>query len=206
MTTPSGPHAATRAARAAGAVLTAVLLLLVSGCAPSTDDPASTATAEASAEPVAQEPAPEGEGFNDPGGRYTMTVPATWQADHEAIGGSIEVWYIAKPEDGFAPNVNVLTEDIRGMSVEDYTQLSIANGPRLLPGFELLKTDVVTGPGGHDLMTMSYTDGEAKYLGVIGMGADGAVVATLTSTPERYLSIVEESYPYLLTLLPTDAT
>ena len=40
----------------------------------------------------------------------------------------VEVWFVAEPDAGFVPNVNVLTQAIPAMELEEYLDLSVAQG------------------------------------------------------------------------------
>ena len=190
MTAPSARHHRVRRANAA---LAAFVLLAAAGCAGESSD----------ASPEEGESALDGVAFTDPGGRYTLTVPADWEARHGIAGEGIEVWIVAEADATFTPNVNVMTEDVTGMSLGTYLDLSITNAPSIISDFELLRSDPVTGSAGQELAVMEYSGLGLTHLGVLGMGSDGAVIVTLSVPPERFATIREAVYPYLLTLQPT---
>ncbi|HEY3437862.1 MAG TPA: hypothetical protein VGK35_09260 [Actinotalea sp.] len=197
-----------RGARALAALVVPMVavLLMAGGCAADPGSEASSPPSEApraSSEPVAVEPALAGETFTDPGGRYTLTVPASWEPHHGIAGEGIEVWRVAKVKGDFAPNINVITEDVTGMSLKDYMTLSFANAPQILSDFKLLKSSVVTSAAGQDLGVIEYSARGLRYVGVVALGSMGAVVVTFSSTPDRFAAIVDDVYPYMVTLQPT---
>lgn len=198
--------------RGALAVITALALLGVGGCGAATggqdtadkaqkSDRADAATDEDTSQ--ADEPTLDGTAFADPEGRYTMTVPADWDAMHEAAGAGTEFWVVGDIADDFAPNVNVLTEDVPGATLDEYIQFSLENAPTVLDDFVLIESTTVTGPQGQELAVMDFTGAGAHFLGITAMGAEGSVVVTLTSTPDRFEEIRDAVYPYMLTVQPT---
>ena len=66
-----------------------------------------------------------------------MTIPDSWEARHGAIAEGIEVWLTDEVEDGFGPNVNVLTQATGDMTLDEYTEMSIANAPGFVKDFEV---------------------------------------------------------------------
>ncbi|WP_149203567.1 DUF1795 domain-containing protein [Actinotalea subterranea] len=154
--------------------------------------------------PPPDEPALDGTVFADPEGRYTLTVPADWDPMHGAIGEGIEFWSVGEITDDFAPNINVLTEDVAGATLDEYVQFSLENAPTLLEDFELIESTVVTGPDGHELAVIEYSGGGAHFLGIMAMGSAGSVVITLTTTSDRFEETLDAVYPYMLTVQPTE--
>ena len=86
-----------------------------------------------------------------PRGPYRITVPDSWEARHGAIAEGIEVWLAGEIEDGFGPNVNVLTQTTGNMTLDEYTESSIANAPNFVKDFEVLDSRRETGPNGTEL-------------------------------------------------------
>jgi len=173
--------------------------------APSVSPPPTTVASSAPADTGS--PGPPGESFVDPEGAYRITVPGTWEARHGAIAEGIEVWLAGEVEDGFGPNVNVLTQTTGGMTLDEYTESSIANAPTFVKDFEVLDSRRETGPNGTELAILEYsgeagTDRPLRFLAVWTVNDGQAVVATFTTTPERYEAQREDVLPYLLTLEP----
>jgi hypothetical protein len=152
-------------------------------------------------------PGPPGESYADPEGAYRITVPDSWEARHGAIAEGIEVWLAGEVEDEFGPNVNVLTQASGNMTLDEYTETSIANAPTFVKDFEVLDSRRETGPNGTELAVLEYS-GEAgsdrplRFLAVWTVNDGRAVVATFTTTPERYDEQRGDVLPYLLTLEP----
>ena len=151
---------------------------------------------------------PAGEAFVDPEGMYRLTVDDAWEPRHGAIAQEIEVWLTHPIADGFAPNVNILTQATGNMTLDEYTQASIDNAPTFIQDFELADTRTVAGPGG-DLAVVEYS-GKAggaeqplRFLAVWTVHEGNGIVATFTSLEEHFDAQRDEVLPYLLTLEPT---
>jgi hypothetical protein len=176
---------------------------------PITEAPAtSPPTIVASSAPThAGSPEPAGESYADPEGAYRITIPDSWEARHGAIAQGIEVWLTDEVEDGFGPNVNVLTQTTGNMTLDEYTEMSIANAPNFVTDFEVQDSRRETGPNGTELAVLEYS-GEAgadrplRFLAVWTVNNGQAVVATFTTTPDRYDEQRSDVLPYLLTLEP----
>ena len=67
----------------------------------------------------------DGKAFVDPQGTYLISIGSDWVEQPGAFVKEVEAWVIAEPADGFAPNVNVLTQDAPGMSVAEYLDFSL---------------------------------------------------------------------------------
>jgi hypothetical protein len=151
---------------------------------------------------------PAGEAFVDPEGLYRLTVDDAWEPRHGAIAQGIEVWLTHPIADGFAPNVNILTQATGNMTLDEYTQASIDNAPTFIQDFELADTSTVSGPGG-ELAVVEYS-GKAggaeqplRFLAVWTVHEGNGIVATFTSLEEHFETQRDEVLPYLLTLEPT---
>ena len=173
--------------------------------APPTSPPPTTVAS--SAPTYTGGPGPDGESYVDPEGAYRITIPDSWEARHGAIAEGIEVWLTDEVEDGFGPNVNVLTQTTGDMTLDEYTEMSIANAPSFVKDFEVQDSRRETGPNGTELAVLEYS-GEAgadrplRFLAVWTVANGQAVVATFTTTPERYEELRSDVLPYLLTLEP----
>jgi hypothetical protein len=144
-----------------------------------------------------------GEVFEDPQGSYEIEVDPDWDAQHGTFAAEIEAWIVGDPQDGFAPNVNVLTQLAPGLDLSTYLDRSSEQGPSLIPDFELLNVDVVDGIGS-DLGLLEYEGTQngrpLHFLATVAVGDGTAVVATFTAPPDVFDESRGDIEPYLLTL------
>jgi len=175
--------------RIAPAVVLAVVGLLANGC--SSNDAVAGITA----------PSTESTPFRDPQGEYSLDIGSTWDENTGQIGADVETWMVAPAEDGFAPNVNALTQQTpTGMDTADYLEASIEG----MGTFEVLDSDLL----GNDLGLIEYRGNLGDLAGnkplhflAIFSAADGrAVVLTFTSTEERFNELRSTIEPFLRTL------
>ena len=170
--------------------------------APPTEPPSPSPVTSAAAGPA-------GEAFVDPEGMYRLTVPESWEPRHGAVAQGIEVWLTHEAADGFAPNVNVLTQSVGDMTLEEYTQASIDNAPTFVQDFELGESRTMTGPGGGELAVVEYSgraggaQNPLRFLAVWTVHDGNAIVTTFTTLTENFEAQSEDVLPYLLTLEPT---
>jgi hypothetical protein len=145
--------------------------------------------------------------FQDPQGTYTMTVDPAWTERSGEIVAEIEQWLVGPVEDGFVPNVNVLTQAAPGVDMEEYLRLSSENAPRLVTDFNLVRSKVVTGPTGNLLGEMEYSAQSGThalhFLAVVSLAHGQAIVATLTTTEATFTTIEARVEPFLVTLRAT---
>jgi hypothetical protein len=174
----------------------------------SSESPESAAPTEAPTSPSGSAAAgPPGLSFVDPEGDYRITIPDDWEARHGAFAQGIEVWLVAEVADAFGPNVNVLTQAVGDMTLDEYTEMSIATAPNLVKDFEVQDSRTEVAPSGTELAVLEYS-GEAgadrplRFLAVWTVRDGKAIVATFTSTPEAYAEQRDAILPYLLTLEP----
>ena len=99
------------------------------------------------------------------------------------------MWFVALPEDGFVANVNVLTQAIPEIDVEEYLDLSVAQAPGMMPDFELLRLDVIERSG-NELGVMEYTGTQnyrpLHFLATVTVADRTAAIATFTAPPEPF--------------------
>jgi len=147
-----------------------------------------------------------GTGYSDPEGAYTMRVDPAWELHAGGVVEGVESWFIGPVENGFRPNVNVLSQAAQGMSLTDYINTSISQGPKFMPDFRLVSQS--------QFDTSGVTLGELDYIGtfqgyqlhflaVVGMRGDRAIVATLTAPLPSFDAWRASVEPYLRTLRPT---
>ncbi len=136
-----------------------------------------------------------------------MTIGHDWQEMSGTVVAEIEAWIVAPPSDGFAANVNVLTQKAPGIDLQGYRDLSIKNGDRVMQNFELIDSGVVKGPSGSTLGWMDFTGRsggrDLRFLAVYGLLNGQARLATLTAPPDNFSELRSRIEPYLLTLIPT---
>lgn len=151
-----------------------------------------------------EESAPPGDVFVDPEGHYEMVVSDDWIASHGALAEGIEVWAVPPAQNEFMTNVNVLTQTIGDMTLDEYLALSVESVPRLMSDGEVIAARTLLGSRGSELAVMEYTGTQnsqaLRFLGVFVVSDGRAVVATLTSLPDAYDQTRAEIEPYLLTL------
>jgi hypothetical protein len=144
-----------------------------------------------------------GQVFEDPQGSYEIEVDPDWEAHHGEIAEDVEVWVVGPSEDGFAPNVNTLTQAAPGVDLSEYLDISVEQGPSFVPDFELLDSDVVEGSES-ELGLLEYTgtqdDRPLHFLATVDVQDGTAVVATFTAPPGVFDESRGEIEPYLLTL------
>jgi hypothetical protein len=210
-----------RTAVAGAAFLAAVAL---GGCAGSGDpDAAADRTASPSTAPEenGDEPpgnagdAPEkppGKTFDDPQGEYTIVIGKTWKSVPPGKTGvpnqaETEFWVIGPAEKGFAPNVNVLTQDTQGLDLEGYKKLSERQARE--GDLKLVRSRIVTSTSGEDVGLLEYTGDptgagtDASFLAVYAVADGTAVIATLSTDTSTYRKHRTKVQPYLLTLTKT---
>ena len=146
----------------------------------------------------------DGELFVDPEGSYELVVMPQWVSSHGSFAVGMEVWAVEEPGP-FTSNVNILTQVIpSGTTLEDYLRLSIDSAEVMMSDFTLLDSGIVDGHEGQPLAVVTYegspTGERLRFLGVFAVRDSEAVVATLTTPPDRFNTFRSEIEPYLLTL------
>ncbi len=147
-----------------------------------------------------------GTGYSDPEGAYTIRVDPAWELHAGGVVEGVESWFIGAVENGFRPNVNVLTQASQGLSLSDYINTSISQGPSLMPDFRLVSQSQFDASGvtlGQLDYIGTFQGYHLHFLAVVGMHADRAVVATLTAPLPSFDTWRVSVEPYLRTLRPT---
>ncbi len=157
--------------------------------------------------PAGHDVAVPGTRFVDPQGTYTMQVDPGWTQRSATFVAEVEVWLVGGPQNGFASNVNVLTQSAPGVDLAQYLALSVRNGPSIIDGFRIAHTETVTGAYGQQLGKIEYTaragGRQLHFLAVIALRNGRAIVATLTAPEATYASVHTRVEPYLETLQVT---
>ncbi|HEX2783862.1 MAG TPA: hypothetical protein VHN36_09775, partial [Ilumatobacteraceae bacterium] len=138
---------------------------------------------------------------------YTITVDDTWTETSGTFVKEVEAWRIGRPLDGFAANVNVLTQDALGKDLQEYMDFSAEN----MGAFQLIDHQIVEGVGGHELGLLEYTGSvntgagtrQLHFLATVDVIDGQAVVATLTTDEGGFLAEQAVVEPYLLSLRST---
>jgi ABC-type nitrate/sulfonate/bicarbonate transport system substrate-binding protein len=194
------------------AAAAALLALAVAACGSTGGDAAVTATTTVTttvtAAPTTVAVAttlagPAGDTFEDPGGEYSIVTGPDWSdRTSEAGSGAIELWQVAPAANGFASNVNVVTERTGGMELDPYIEASIKN----LGTLTVLSTEVVTGPDGRDRGVVEYegtvegADRPLHFLAVIDVSDERAAIATFTAEEAAFAGLRTEVEPYMMTI------
>jgi hypothetical protein len=185
--------------RASVSIAVLVGVLLVAGCG---GDSASTTTSDAA--PVAASlPVPSGSKYTDPETTYTMIINPAWVERAGLTAEGVETWEVEGAKDGFAPNVNVLTEDAPGMDLAKFMSQSDD-----LSGMHVIQKATIKGANGNELGLVEYTgtvaNGSASrplhFLGVVDVHDGKAIVATLTVDESSFAAERAKVEPYMRTL------
>jgi hypothetical protein len=142
--------------------------------------------------------------FRDPEGSYELRVDPAWTYQAGAFAQGVEIWFLGPAEDGFTPNMNLLTQTTGGMSLSDYLDVSVQNAPGFIPDFELVASEEFEGDGG-TLGLLEYTGTatsghELHFLAIISTEGNDAVVATLTAPADSFEDWRDEVEPFMLSL------
>ena len=138
---------------------------------------------------------------------YDITFDPSWVANHGSLAAEIELWVVGPIADGFAPNVNVLTQLVPELDIDGYIEVSADSSPRFISNFELIDSGIVEGSSGQMLGFMEYLGalgGPLVHALAVFVLADGiAVIATLVALPDDFDELRETIEPLLLTLRRT---
>ncbi|PTA69117.1 PsbP-related protein [Deinococcus arcticus] len=98
--------------------------------------------------------------YKDPSGAFSATVPSGWQ---QGSYPGTAVVFAAKPEGGFASNINVIVQPLpAGMTQAQYHALSVKQIGQLITDGKIVKTQAMTlgGLKGNQLV---YTGRQGQY-------------------------------------------
>jgi hypothetical protein len=150
-----------------------------------------------------------GDLFTDPQGTYTMTISRDWTDASGTAIKEVEAWLIAPPSNGFAPNVNVLTQVRRGTDLDKYMDENVrAIG---VMGWKVLRHSKVAGANGYQLGLMEFSgamngqedDRVLHFLAIFDVRDDQVVLATLTAEEDSFEQQRQTAEPFMLTLQAT---
>ena len=143
--------------------------------------------------------------FSDPEGEYSIEVNPQWAPSHGSIAAGIELWFINDGTDGFAENLNLLTQNVGGVTLEEYLELSAESIDDLMQDGTVLEQGIVAGSFGQDLGLLLYEgaagDGLATFLAVFAVDDGTAVVATFVALPDEFEELVTVVEDYMFTLM-----
>jgi hypothetical protein len=141
--------------------------------------------------------------FVDPQGTYTIAVGDDWTEQPSTVGKEIEVWSVAPPANGFAANVNVLTQQAPGMDLKEYEDFSARNMGEL----KLIDQQEIDGKNGNRLGMFEYSgvvSGQAlHFLATFDVLNGHAVVATFATDESSFAELRSKVEPFLRTLQAT---
>jgi hypothetical protein len=181
-------------------LLVVALFCFVAGCGSGDSDPKVASITTASG----PQPTVSGTTFRDPQGAYTITVPDTWTENSGALGSEIEGWFVAPRAAEFSANVNVITQAVPGLDLEEYLDGSLDAAPKQMEDFRLVSRGFLTSTSGSRLGALEYTgrtsDRDLHFLVVFGVRNGHAVAATLTALPADFARLRGLTEPYLRTL------
>lgn len=195
----------------AGVVAAGLSALALAGCGGSVPDVQFAAEAEpiAPAEPVVdltRPSVPDGAQRYEPvDGAFALSIPGTWRAPESELELAEAVWFTDTGASGFDANVNVLVEQLpRALSIDEYLELSVQNGPRLVDNFVAIDARPVllaTGETGGRLEYKGEFEGRLfRFLAIVSLGETQAVIATYTNIEAEYDNAAGLVEPYLLTV------
>lgn len=214
---------------AARVLLAAALGVVLAACTTGDDqadeDPPSTTTispAPDTAEPTEDQPTPDEpdepedtattapgpdevvDGFYDDRDGFSIQFPPDWTVQRDGFGLQV---FGTPPEQlapDFADNIGVLFEDTGqpGITAGEYVELSIAQAPTIIDGFELLDQVVVDDT----LAAIEYlgnVDRPLHFLAVVRVLDGRAYTATFTATTDTYEANLPAAQEILDTLRAT---
>ena len=149
-----------------------------------------------------------GQDFEGPRHNYMLRVNSAWPHHADMPIQGIETWQVVDAANGFAPNMNVVVENLPSeLSVDTYLHAntaSVKNATAVLAGATIIGEQVVNGAYGQQLGRMEYTasvQGHAlHFIAIVAVHKKTGVVATFTSPDDRFAQIRALVEPYLLTL------
>lgn len=179
--------------------------LVVAGCGGAPDAAEPAAEVEPTL-PVERPQVPaDATSFAASSGSFTLAVPATWRLPTGEFDVAEAVWFTDEGAPEFDANVNVLIEPLGAeMTIQEYLDVSVANGPSQVSGFTPVDVRPVRLANGELGGRLEYT-GEFRgqtfqFLAIVSIDGAVAAVATYTNVADAYAGAVAGVEPYLLTL------
>jgi hypothetical protein len=153
--------------------------------------------------------------FRDPQGTYTLQIDPHWRATHNAASPDVESWFTGTGTVDFQDNVNILSQRVAEVDLDQYMQLVIDEAQKsvdkyALKEFRVVTTNPLTGTTSKtptQLGVIAYTGNRGgKSFGfffVASIEHGDAVLATLTTAQDRFDKVRAKVEPYLMTLRQT---
>jgi hypothetical protein len=162
-------------------------------------------------------PDADGVSFTDPQGAYTLDIDPRWRASEHATTPEVESWFTGTGTVDFRDNVNIVTQQIGQMALDEYMKLVTDQAHETVPDYDLREFRIVTAsddPASDttaevplQLGVFAY-DGENSgkdfgFLFIASVENGRAVLATLTTPEDRFDRVRAQVEPYLMTIRQT---
>jgi hypothetical protein len=155
--------------------------------------------------------------FSDPQGSYTIDIDPRWKATANVSRPEVESWYTNTGTVKFRDNVNIVTQEIGEMDLDQYMQLVQDQARNTVPDYSLREFRIVTVSDDSETGATSKVppqlgvfayDGKSGgddfgFLFVASVEHGRAVLATLTAGQDRFDRVRAQVEPYLMTLRQT---
>jgi hypothetical protein len=155
--------------------------------------------------------------FDDPQGAYTVDIDPRWTANENATNPEVESWFTGTGNPAFRDNVNIVTQQIGQMDLDQYMQLVTGQAAKTVPDYKLREFRIVsvddasssdtTAKVPPQLGVFAYTGkNQGKDFGFLFIASvehGRAVLATLTTGADRFEKLRDRVEPYLMTLRQT---
>jgi hypothetical protein len=155
--------------------------------------------------------------FEDPQHAYTVEIDPRWQQTVNGTTPDVESWFTGSGNAEFRDNVNIVTQQIGRMELDQYMQLVTDQAAKTVPDYKLREFRIVsvddatgsetTAEVPPQLGVFAYTGkNEGKDFGFLFIASvenGRAVLETLTTAQDRFDKVRAEVEPYLMTLRQT---
>lgn len=170
-------------------------------------DRATTTVAEKSTttEATTTTTAPDGDVFRNSDAGYEISVGSDWE-EGDTSGQADQLWFVAPADATFRPNVNVLLQPTSGNDLADYRTDTAAGLESALGDAKLLRSVLRVDDDGTERDVFEYT-GTAQgldlhFFATTVISGDNFVLATFSTTEDRWDDLSPDVIDHLLTLRP----
>ncbi len=171
--------------------------------APSTsEETTTTETIAAPDDTPPEELALDGTLFVNDAGTYSMIIPADWDDSVPGLPDDVDAWFVGPTEEGFTPNVNVLSLPSFGLGTEEYTELGVETLTSTDDSFEVLELTTIQNSVGVTVTRLVMQDDQLKFLQYSFVEGGEAITLTLTAPISSFDRTLVEVDPYILSLQP----
>jgi hypothetical protein len=157
------------------------------------------------------------EKFTDPQNAYTVDIDPRWKQTKNVSRPEVESWYTNTGTTKFRDNVNIVTQQIGQMDLDQYMQLVQKQASDTVPDYDLREFRIITVSDDSETGTTAKVppqlgvfayDGKSGgddfgFLFVASVENGRAVLATLTAGEDRFDRVRAQVEPYLMTLRQT---